>query len=643
MKKYFFAYYLLFSLLFFTVDARAAYIDPSVMTYAIQAIAGLAITLGTVAGMYWRKIRKRVFHDSDSDKKNIESDALVFQDPASGTTLRLDYEVKTEKKAKEEKSKEFLPAVFLAFALSFMICLYTPLEIYFTNVNEFVYDFYSIFKYLLLLFAIVFALITAFYYGVYKLFNKAYYLMIVLGTIAFICFYVQGVILIGDLPPTDGTKADWSQFHAQKMQSLMLWVIVTVICAVLAVVIKKKKFFQLTKVLSAGISGILLVTLLTVAVNNNGFRRKIDICISNDGLSTMSSDKNFIIFVVDSVDSMTFQNLMNTSDPEFRDIFRDFTYYPDTLAAYPYTTLAVPHLMTGEWYKCQGEFRSYFSNAMKTSPVLKRLKEEGYKGAIYSEHDVVFDDLEFLEYENLYKHPYELGDAVTFMLDELRLSFFMHMPYQLKKYEPYAIYNLQNEAPADYYYSWLDPWIYNYFDTHEIELEKDKRFRFIHTEGAHLPIRYVDRQFHEDYDAATYETNVEACVTVVERYLRSLRESGAYDNSAIVILADHGYADNKELAGRENPLLMIKGINEKHDMEVSDLPISYAYLPDIYHNLLDGKNGSEAIPDNIESLDRYFLRFPEDEIYDLKELELPAGAKAYETEKLKETGVQYHR
>ena len=32
-----------------------AYIDPSVMTYTIQAIAGVVIAVGAVAGIYWRK------------------------------------------------------------------------------------------------------------------------------------------------------------------------------------------------------------------------------------------------------------------------------------------------------------------------------------------------------------------------------------------------------------------------------------------------------------------------------------------------------------------------------------------------------------------------------------------------------------
>ena len=35
-----------------------AYIDPSVMSYTVQAIAGVAIALGVVFGVVWRKIKK---------------------------------------------------------------------------------------------------------------------------------------------------------------------------------------------------------------------------------------------------------------------------------------------------------------------------------------------------------------------------------------------------------------------------------------------------------------------------------------------------------------------------------------------------------------------------------------------------------
>lgn len=56
-----------------------AYLDPSVMTYAIQAIAGVVIAVGAVAGVYWRKAKKKVNDKLGIDenaKKEVEDDIV---------------------------------------------------------------------------------------------------------------------------------------------------------------------------------------------------------------------------------------------------------------------------------------------------------------------------------------------------------------------------------------------------------------------------------------------------------------------------------------------------------------------------------------------------------------------------------------
>ena len=35
-----------------------SYVDPSVMSYTIQALAGVAIALGVVFGVVWRKVKR---------------------------------------------------------------------------------------------------------------------------------------------------------------------------------------------------------------------------------------------------------------------------------------------------------------------------------------------------------------------------------------------------------------------------------------------------------------------------------------------------------------------------------------------------------------------------------------------------------
>ena len=57
-----------------------AYIDPSVMTYIIQAVAGIIIAVGAAVGIYWRRAKKKI-NDSlgidENRNKEVESDELV--------------------------------------------------------------------------------------------------------------------------------------------------------------------------------------------------------------------------------------------------------------------------------------------------------------------------------------------------------------------------------------------------------------------------------------------------------------------------------------------------------------------------------------------------------------------------------------
>lgn len=48
----------------------SAYLDPSVMTYTIQVVAGVAVAAGAVVGVLWRRTKKKV-----QDKLGIDENA----------------------------------------------------------------------------------------------------------------------------------------------------------------------------------------------------------------------------------------------------------------------------------------------------------------------------------------------------------------------------------------------------------------------------------------------------------------------------------------------------------------------------------------------------------------------------------------
>ena len=59
-----------------------AYVDPSVMSYTVQAIAGVAIAFGVVFGVVWRKIKKganKALGRDDNAGKEMEEDVKAIE------------------------------------------------------------------------------------------------------------------------------------------------------------------------------------------------------------------------------------------------------------------------------------------------------------------------------------------------------------------------------------------------------------------------------------------------------------------------------------------------------------------------------------------------------------------------------------
>ena len=79
ISKIMYTMYMMTSFLLLLSYNVNAYVDPSVMTYAIQAVAGIAIAIGAFVGIYFRKIKKNVAKKMGIDEnknKEVESDKI---------------------------------------------------------------------------------------------------------------------------------------------------------------------------------------------------------------------------------------------------------------------------------------------------------------------------------------------------------------------------------------------------------------------------------------------------------------------------------------------------------------------------------------------------------------------------------------
>lgn len=74
-------YLCLCGMLLFGANSQA-YIDPSVATYAIQAVAGIVIAVGAAVGIYFRRAKKKLNDKLGIDEnknKEVESDDIIVK------------------------------------------------------------------------------------------------------------------------------------------------------------------------------------------------------------------------------------------------------------------------------------------------------------------------------------------------------------------------------------------------------------------------------------------------------------------------------------------------------------------------------------------------------------------------------------
>ena len=617
--------YLYFSVAFFFLFMVPvqAYIDPSVMTYAIQAVAGVAIALGTVFGLYWRKLLKvlRTVYKVRSNKHaENESDEISFTDPETkkvttpkdikekevkesiGKYLSVNRDNKKQEISEDKMSfgkkaatigLDLLPGLLIVCAITYMLCYYAPLEIYMNNKTEFWFD-YSVLQPQLLelcwtFLKIGFLIVIACYAIHRKLYNGALFA----GISSLAILYIQGNYFASNLPAMDGTEIEWANYMPEMEQSAILCLSVIIIVAILFRVLKDKKFSYVVDFTCILITAMLVVSLADINKNTNGTQVKQNaFVVSKNNQYDYSSDKNFIVFVVDAFDSQTFNNIVSNSD-EYKAMFDGFTYYPDTVCAYPFTSRAIPFILSGKWYENEGEYKDFEAEAISDSPLLNSLEQQGYRLDAY-EDEFLFDT-NMSRYSNVVKIPTKLSSKYKLREEELNLALFKYFPFFMKgnnevNLDSFSDLKETEDSDVDFF-KMSDSDYYNDLLNSEITTTDQKVFKFIHIEGAHVPFNY-DEDMNPIADG-TYEQKQRATLTILKQYIQKLKDSGVYDNSTIMIMGDHGY-NYDDLEGRQNALLMVKSENEHHELQWSDLPISYDDLQGSYQNLLNGLDSEQA-------------------------------------------------
>ena len=612
-------YFTTMFLLFFSVPVHA-YIDPSVATYAIQAIAGIAITLGAVFGVYWRRI-VRWFRG-----ERIQAESRKRTVTAAEESIRAEYPVQEESEqySFKETILDSIPAVFLMLALSFMLGYYAPMEIYVHNQAEFWFDYSIIrpvFIYLTVSVFLLGFLILAVSYFIHK---KCYKAMLSAALSIFLILYFEGTVLSGSLPVLDGSSLELSGHAREILESLALCFGVSFIVAVAARIKKKKLFYRIIIVLSVVFTGIMFVSLNGMIRDTNGRQNKEYKVITKANEFTFSTDTNVIILMMDSVNGEMAQHVLE--DEEYSSFMEDFTFFPDTLGGYSYTSRSIPLILTGQWYENEEDFESYYKKAMNASPLFTALKEKDYRLNVYEKSPFYVDD--YAQFDNFMLSKPRIKGRAPIMALETKMVLFKYLPFFFKSYftvntEEFEKYE---DIGSDIYFWYMDTF-YRHVRDYEFTLTEEKQFKYYHFEGAYAPYDLSEDVLRLEGEEGTYEGDVRASFETAHQLIMRLKKLGIYDNSIIVFLSDHGINQEGGEEGRQNPALLIKGLNEHHSLEVSDSPVSYGDLQNAFVKLIAGKKSDELFTGNAV---RRFLHYSKDDPDTLTEYTLEGNAQDWE-------------
>lgn len=513
-----------------------------------------------------------------------------------------------------------MPGIFISLAISFLLFLYAPVDLYCANVSEFWFDFSTLLITALGMFAACFAVLMVLYLIAMLIHPYVYRIALAGGLTLFICTYIQGNFMIDKLPPLDGTTIKWENYTILRTEDLILWSVALLIVVLMYVFLKKDLFSRTVMYLSGGLTLMLLITAVSVVFTSGALQERARYQLGGDNEFVMSDEQNFIILVLDTVDSRTFAELLETH-PEYAAEFQDFTYFENTTGAYTSTLNAIPFILSGEWYENEGSFQDYLDRVYREAPLWKELKSRNYQIDLY-EDDIRAQDASIVDnFDNVYFTKVTPVSYLELAKQELKLVGFRYAPYDLKRYcviKEVYFNELRESHPEG-----SDSKAFTADNTAFKEDlaaqgvvmdETGNRFKFIHLNGAHAPFIYDKDANVIGVEQGSYRQSMEASITLAANYIQALKDSGAYDNTALIVMADHGYngmGEKGEDFLRQAALLLIKGRNEQHDtMQISEAPISYEDLQEAYVRLLDGAQ-SDAVFDWKEgdTRERRFLEY----------------------------------
>ncbi len=250
----------------------------------------------------------------------------------------------------------------IAFAIIFTTLLFGILDIFLNNIYEFRFSL-SDFIVPLLLISMVAVIFATLIMSIFR--GQWFYLVSALGLGFLIAEYIQAQFVNAIMQELNGQDVS-ANFGFQTIGNLFLWLAIFAVCIFLAFVFKTK--WNKICVFASLLLVIMQGSALAVSFINNLDALNTDTTgeyiLTTDNITELSSKENTVVFIVDTVDA-DYTNEILEIEPSFYEPLDGFTYFNNNLSVYSKTYPTVTYMLTGEFTKCDLNFKDYFDKAPK--------------------------------------------------------------------------------------------------------------------------------------------------------------------------------------------------------------------------------------------------------------------------------------
>lgn len=506
----------------------------------------------------------------------------------------------------EESRKISILSVLVCAFFSFNLCLFGPLEIYLTNITEFWFSIDELIKVTTICFLLVFIILFIICF-IAK--DRVYKVIICLIFGLGLAFYVQGNFLKVHYGLMDGSEINWDQYGSWGVANTAIWII----CIILPLLLFKIKANLTYKIIEFGsmfIVSIQLITLIVLLIITP--LEKGDIYLSEEGEFSLSNNENVVVFVLDMFDNDYLEELL-TKDQSIPKQLEGFTYFRNTVGSYQTTKGAIPFIITGQYYKNEQLYSDYIENSFQKTNFYNDLLNNDFDTRIFT-YPMFFTPAQSDIISNIERDRMRISSHLKLTELMYRFTAFRYMPHYLKQYFWLHSGKFDNLKRADEdkpnAYSLDNISFYSTMKDKRLEISTQYKngYRLYHLVGAHYPYTMNEKVELVSEGEVTYLETARGCINIVSEYLNQLKELGIYDNTTVIITADHGEFTRMP----SNPILLVKPKEKTTGFTVSEAPVSIA---DIHATIMSqivrdyDKYGNSVfdVPENMERERMYYM------------------------------------